>query len=68
MATATAPVQVPATVGAFSYADDLCDQLTLHMLDCDTCIAGQEECEHYKEMRARITNLGGASRPAVLSY
>jgi len=53
-------------------ADDLCDELTDHMLECEECLTGcldghEESCFVYREMRKQIEARGGTKRGMLLA-
>ncbi|HEX4165244.1 MAG TPA: hypothetical protein VHZ55_07210 [Bryobacteraceae bacterium] len=48
--------------------DVLCDELTLHTFECDTCIAGNEDkCPTFCSLREQIAEAGGPTKGVCLS-
>ena len=73
-------VQVPFGEGTFfsadettfrssRSADELCDDLLEHMLDCDLCLnSGEDTCCVHQQFRAGIARRGGASKGVVFAF
>ena len=52
-----------------SSVDDLCDQLTVHILDCDSCFSGREhDCARYVDLRKRLAAHGGVQHGAAMAF
>lgn len=67
------PMHIPATLPAASLAgstsaDELCDALMDHMLDCPSCLSGLDSsCAVYGRMQDQIKAHQGASKGLVLA-
>jgi len=54
--------------GSEARPDDLCDQLLVHMLDCDLCLdPEQPECQVCAGLQSRIRAQGGAATGLVFA-
>ena len=52
-----------------SSADQLCDQLTEHILECDLCLYGNEcDCVVYGSIQEQIAAKGGSKSGMVLAF
>lgn len=56
-----------------SYANQLSDELLLHMLDCDSCLTGcldseSINCPVHRGLMKQIAAFGGPSQPLVFAY
>ncbi len=63
------PPSLPsASLPGSTSADELCDALMDHMLDCPTCLSGLDtECAVYGRMQEQIHAHQGASKGLVLA-
>jgi hypothetical protein len=53
---------------AFCSADELCDELLKHMLDCDVCLAkGEYACSGYRFLHRQIAAHGGPRTGVVFA-
>jgi hypothetical protein len=53
---------------AFCSADELCDELLKHMLDCDVCLAkGEHACSGYRFLHRQIAAHGGPRTGVVFA-
>lgn len=49
-------------------ADELCDDLTLHVFECQTCLdEGEEACPVYQQLYEEIERLGGPVQGRILA-
>ncbi|MDQ2711235.1 MAG: hypothetical protein M3Y24_03185 [Acidobacteriota bacterium] len=52
-----------------SSADQLCDQLTEHILECDLCLYGNEyDCALYSRLQEQIAATGGSKTGLVFAF
>ena len=52
----------------FCSADELCDELLKHMLDCDVCLTiGEHACSHYRFLHWQIAAQGGPCTGVVFA-
>ncbi len=52
-----------------SSADQLCDQLSEHILECDLCLYGNEcDCTVYREFQGQIAANGGSKTGLALAF
>lgn len=56
-----------------SYANQLSDELLLHMLDCDACLSGSLDnesinCPIHRGLMKQIAESGGPSQPLIFAY
>jgi hypothetical protein len=54
-------------------ADELCDELLAHMLDCGECLNGcvdgtEKMCPIERKLQEQIKTLGGSKEPRVFGY
>jgi len=67
------PMHIPASLPAAALpgsnsADELCDALMDHMLDCPVCLSGLDAgCAVYSRMQEQVKAQHGASKGLVLA-
>ncbi len=64
----TVPVGNAPEPTMHAVANELCDTLMDHILDCDACISGQEDnCPSYQLLQDQIAAAGGPSEGLLLA-
>jgi hypothetical protein len=64
----TVPVGNAPEQSVQAVADELCDILMDHILDCDACMSGKEDnCPSYHLLRNQIAAAGGPSEGLLLA-
>jgi hypothetical protein len=62
------PAPVPGQKIAFCSADELCDELLMHMLDCDVCLTrGEYACSGYRFLHWQVVAQGGPHKGIVFA-
>ena len=63
----SSPVEVPSVV--IRSADELCDELMEHMLDCDLCLNRKEHaCSAYEHYQTQLARAGRPKKGIIFAF